>query len=374
MTLQEWKASLGGHGGTAASAPAGAADDGTTPTPYGPMRTATSGDDFTSAAEGELWRTAKEAGIGLARSPIDLVKNLFNTVAHPIDTAAGIAHTVAHPVERAEALMKSPRDAGSALGQLLLSPKVPGAVEGAPGVVGRGVSAVGRGAEALGTSKAIRGMSKLGAVGEVLHGNPGMGIASAVIPPALEYGGQALQKGGAALEGLKLSLKGAKLPPETDPEAATVRETVRTARELKDGGMSSAQAAQRSGWPLGKSSEIPYQAETATPNTDLFPYQKESLQGLRDAAYNKKVDAARYDPSSWTSEYAAKVNDAKWAGDKSADPNGGKGAKFDDATESADELGSLMDAIHGEDNVVQPNGGDLSPLDRLARLSGRGKR
>lgn len=229
MTLQEWKAAQLGQGRSTVADPAptppAVAPQGGEPTPedgpLGAMRHATSGDDYTSAFMGEVGRTAKEAGIGLARSPLDLVKGAYNTVAHPLDTLMGLGHTIAHPVEAVENLAKNPRDAGSLLGQMLLAPKVPEAANTAlakgPGIVGRGMGAVGRGAEALGQSKAVRGASKLGAIGSAMHGNI-PGVLTALAPEALEMTGRGMQRGGAALEGLDLSL-GKKGAVATIPES-----------------------------------------------------------------------------------------------------------------------------------------------------------
>lgn len=244
MTLQEWKAQQGLGRGTASappSAPAASAvpEEDLTPGPLGEMRHATQGDDYTSAFEGEALRTAKEAGIGLLRSPLDLVKGVANTVVHPLDTLMGLGHTIAHPVEAVTNLAKNPREAGSLLGQMLLAPKVPGAANTAlaegPSLVGRGVAAVGRGAEALGKSKAVRGASKLGAVGSALHGNI-PGVLAGLAPDALEMTGRGLQRGGAALQGLDLSLGKNPVPPvELIPESRRLN-PARVSTETRDFG------------------------------------------------------------------------------------------------------------------------------------------
>lgn len=208
MTLQKWKAQMGRGGAhipepVAASAAPGADDE--TPDYLGARRHANSGDDYTSAFEGELGRTAKEAGIGLLKSPIDLVKGAVNTVLHPLDTLMGLGKAVAHPVDTAMNLARNPREAGSQLGQLLLAPKVPGAAEAAitegPGIAGRGLSAVGRGAEAVGNSGVLRKAQKLAPL-ELITGHPLAAAVSAAAPEVLTGGGRLAQRGGAALEGL----------------------------------------------------------------------------------------------------------------------------------------------------------------------------
>lgn len=166
------------------------------------------GDTPESARNEELMRTAKEAGIGLLRSPYDLVKGMFNTVAHPIDAVSGMAHTVAHPLDTIKAIGDDPRAGGSMLGQLLLAPKVPAITDAAPGVIGRGISAVGRGAEAVGGSVPARTAGALAGLGSALHGNL-TGMAEALIPPALEYGGKGLQATGDAIASVKPNLTSA---------------------------------------------------------------------------------------------------------------------------------------------------------------------
>ena len=227
MTLQEWMAAQ--RGGRADSVtPAApvtpAPEEDLTPGTFGPMRHATPGDSPSSAFIGELARTGKEAAIGLAKSPLDLVKNLFNTVAHPVDTVEGLAHTVRHPVEAVKNLAANPREAGSLLGQLLLAPEAPGAANevlaSGPTAVGRGVSAVGRGAEALGKSKLAKIASKYGPMEAVFRGDP-LGVAAAAVPPILEYGGKGLQKLGGSLEGLDLSIGRNK--PDPFAEAAALK-------------------------------------------------------------------------------------------------------------------------------------------------------
>lgn len=202
-----------------------------------PMYHPRSADTPTTAAIGELARTGKEAAIGLARSPWDLVKNTLGMVAHPINTIENTAHAIAHPIDTAKALGDDPRAAGSLLGQLLIAPKMPGMAETAategPSVVGRGLGTVGRGMEAA--SNAVldsKGGIPLGmtAAGTAFSGHPIAAAAEIGLPLAAKYGGKGLQAAGRSLEGLKRaaapSLEAAVKPDvnwsgvELSPEAA----------------------------------------------------------------------------------------------------------------------------------------------------------
>ncbi len=120
---------------------------------------------------------------------------------------------------------QNPEAVGETLGSALLGERAPALTEAAiskgPGIVGRGVSAVGRGAESLGTSKIAKKAQML-APFEAMTGHIPTAIASAVVPPVLEYGGKLAQKAGGALEGLKLSLKGKAAAAAPVAEAAPV--------------------------------------------------------------------------------------------------------------------------------------------------------
>ena len=176
------------------------------------------------AGASELLRTGKEAALGLARSPWDLLKNTLGLVAHPVESMKGMAHAVSNPRETIQQLGDNPREAGSALGQLLLgryavpalAPKVPGTL-----------SAVGGRAEALGSALAETklgglGLPGLGAAEAIFRSDP-MGAAVAAAPYALKYGGRGLQRTGAALEGLK---RGATVAEEAEPAAVAPRARV----------------------------------------------------------------------------------------------------------------------------------------------------
>jgi len=168
------------------------------------------GDDYTSAVEGELGRTAGKIGHGVLNIIPDTVSGVYNTVRHPLDTLMGVAHQVANPGETIMNLARNPDQATSLLGQMLLAPKIPGmantALAEGPSLIGRGMSAVGRAAEAAGQHPMLTKAAALAPV-EALTGHIPAAVVSAVTPPALEYGGRLLQRGGAALDGLDLSIK-----------------------------------------------------------------------------------------------------------------------------------------------------------------------
>lgn len=224
------------------------------------------GDTPESARNAELMRTAQEAGIGLLKSPYDLVKGMFNTVAHPVDTVTGMAHSIAHPLDTIKAIGDDPRAGGSMLGQLLLAPKVPAIVDAAPGVVGRGMAAVGRGMETVGGSAPARTAGLLGAGIQAMHGSP-MGMLEAAIPPAIEYGGKGLQAVGNKVAGLKPNLTGL---------ADAASQGVNSAVEgLKNTGVKAFNAADKY-----MTAEPPYTGTPGTGNPDL-------VKGVVDYAGNR---------------------------------------------------------------------------------------
>lgn len=355
------------------------------PTALGDSYEAGLGDTPETAAFQELLRTGKEAGLGLLRSPLDLAKGVVNTVVHPLDTLMGLGHTVAHPIEAVTDLAKHPREAGSLLGQMLLAPKVPEAAntvlaEG-PGIVGRGISKVGRGMEAVGTSKALKSANKYGAIGTAVSGHPGLAALELAAPPALEYGGKLAQKGGAALEGLDLAYKG-KIPTPfaRDAEPAVVdpvevmREKVAGAREDVGAGFSRKVASKLNGL-TSEATDISHPTADVANPSELFPYQRDVIQGLKGARNSAAGDNAWANDASAIDPRDAGVRFSSKAEMDAAQPAPnaftGKGAKLADTADAADELGSLMDALHGEDAPPVGNG-TFSPLDRLARLSREG--
>lgn len=314
MTLQEWKAQLGMGRGAGAPVQAAAPDPTTElDANYQPDPN----NEHLSLTEDPA-RYLGHAAKGLLHSPIDAVESVAHTVAHPIDSflglAKGIAGAIKHPVDTLQYANTHPDALGSLLGQGLLAEAAPPAINATlregPSMVGRGMTAVGKGAEAAGDFSARTMRKGVVPVITAATNHPWLAAAELAAPPVLRAGGKALQRGGAALEGLDLSFKGrgasavAETPSASD--ADVVRETVNTARGLKDGGMSAGQASQRAGWPLGKSTEVPYQAETATPNPDLFPYQSEELANGRSA---RRIDAL-----------GKKIGENSWAGDASAQP------------------------------------------------------
>jgi hypothetical protein len=144
----------------------------------------------------------------------------------------------------------------------------------APGLAGRAISSVGRGVRAFGNSNVVQGTGALRKLGAVLH--PGIGsIADAVLPDMLPAAGRGIESLGnkvsnipnsAAVQGLQKALGadvGATIKDAFTPEltadeqaAAGVRASVQAARDMEAGGMSRAQAAQRSGAPYGGTMEI----------------------------------------------------------------------------------------------------------------------
>ena len=191
--------------------------------PYTPMPEGTPerylpglADTPTSAFLNELGRTGKEAAIGVARSPLDVVKGLYGLITSPIESARNIGTAVTHPSDALKVLADNPREAGSALGQLLLTgkfgPKIPGMARRAP----EAISTTGRGVERVGTTLANRTIGGMdlptaSALG-VLTGHP-EALALPMVPYTLKYGGKGLQKVGGGLERLKEALSA----PTTTP-------------------------------------------------------------------------------------------------------------------------------------------------------------
>ncbi len=184
----------------------------------------------TEATMSEIGRTAKEAGIGLARSPLDALKGLMGlprTVVEGLLGQNGLPALVKDPSLLLEApaaakqavtdLGNNPREAGSLLGQTLLGAKAPKIVSGATKVAGKvpaGMVATGEAMARGGqTMKDFGGMSVGGVkipmstlgLGEAVMRMDPAGLAVAASPYALEYGGKGLAAGGRALEALKAS-------------------------------------------------------------------------------------------------------------------------------------------------------------------------
>lgn len=172
------------------------------------------GDDYGSAFLGELARTGKEAALGVARSPWDMLKGVLGL---PGQVVKGLTQDLPTLLKDPSLLKEAPtavaqgvkdlgdnpREAGSLLGQMLLAPKLPAAGETAlargPGIVGRGMAKVGRGVEATGTSLAGNGLVRT-ALGGYAAGPVGA-AGAAIAPKALELAGKGLQRGGKVLEG-----------------------------------------------------------------------------------------------------------------------------------------------------------------------------
>ena len=262
-------------------------------------------DTPTTAALNELLRTGKEAGIGLARSPLDAIKGLFNLVTSPVDTIKGMGSAIAHPLETIETLGDNPREAGSALGQLLLGkvglPRVPGAAGKVPGAV----SAIGRGMESAGVAagELTGGRGLLGA-GAAMGGSPMAGAAIAAAPYALKAGGKGLQAVGGGLERLKAALR--------TPDGPKAPQSLVGAGRM--------------------SREVPYQAEASAP--PRRGALLEQLQSDVTPAWWERVKAARATP-----EAAA----------PSAGPHPEMAARVVRAAEANPRRTSLLDELQREE-------------------------
>ena len=259
--------------------------------PYTPPETTTQpemyhpglGDDPTSAALGELLRTGKEAAIGVARSPVDALKGLFElATTDPRTTIKNLVAAGSDPPAVIKALSDNPREAGSALGQLLLTgkfgPKIPGAV----GKIPAGVSAAGRGVERAGTALAETkvggfGVPGLGALDAMLGAHPGRGLAIAATPYALKYGGKGLQAVGGGLERLKEAV----MAPRATVAPQRPVGTVRASREVP----------YRMEAPIASAAE-----EAVTTMTPRRSVLLEQLQGDITPAWWERVRAARATP------------------------------------------------------------------------------
>ena len=235
------------------------------------------GDDPTSAAMGELLRTGKEAAIGVARSPLDIAKGLYELVTtDPRQTLRNVGTTLSDPPALIKALADNPREAGSALGQILLTgkfgPKIPGAV----GRIPAGMSAAGRGMERGGTALAnmnIGGVNLSGAglLGAAIQGSP-RGIALAASPYALKASGKGLQAVGGGLERLKAAVTPSKASVASQSPAGAAR----------------------------VSREVPYRMEAPAPAVPVTsprrPALLEHLQGDITPAWWERVKGARATP------------------------------------------------------------------------------
>ncbi len=192
----------------------------------------------------------------------------------------------------------------------------------APGVLGKGAAKAGAALTKFGESGAAnRPAFERGVVGAVLDpmlsqvGVPhGVTEAATVLaPPAARIAGPALTKVGNAmpntvLSGLRSAVSAMKPGlPEVVPEptpADLMRENVAGAREDVGAGFSRPVAAKLNKVP--QSTAAPSMPDEPI-NTELFPYQSDAIQGLRDAAAQKANtgiwsssvrDAAPNDPNS----------------------------------------------------------------------------
>lgn len=309
----------------------------------------------------------------------------------------------------------------------------------APGLAGRAISATGRGLQAVGNSNVVQGTGALRKLGAVLH--PGVGtIADAVLPDMLPAAGRGIERLGqrvsnipnsAAVQGLQKALgadvgatvRNAFTPELTADELAAqgVRASVQAARDMEAGGMSRAQAAQRSGAPYGGNLEI--DPETGAASNKYGPVEQGTHPGQDVEAHRPYRPAVRGQAGNVIQEGRGEVKQPPSIGglmgaiggldDLAASPavkEMGKGhhsysaedvlknpqserymneqyaknkpaADFARGVSDAEESGRLMDALDAhkaaadaqfETNLEGPEvdlSPELSTLDRLARLS-----
>lgn len=261
-----------------------------------------------SAFVSELGRTAKEAAIGVAKSPWDMLQS----VLHPVDTVTGMGHAIAHPLDTIKAIGDNPRAGGSLLGQMLLAPKIPGLAEGAPGVVGRGLGAVGRGMEAAGTSQVAQTAGRFGAMEAALRLDP-KGIAIAAAPAILKYGGQGAQRLGSSLEGLTSFARGTAPVEAPHPVLSVAERAQLTKQGLSPEAIARFEASQApkptpptprvrqssSSGPSGNEMDQPLDPGK------LWPYQSDAIQAGRSPASRLATASAGTKPPDLMNEYLA---------------------------------------------------------------------
>lgn len=303
-SFAEWEAQRKGGSAPGVTAPEGDGSFLPETTRYQPGGADASEGFGWKAAGKELARTAGETAVGLARSPIDMLKGLLGLPGQVVEGAKQIGNLAADPsllLESGRAakmgidyIGEHPREGGSLIGQMLLAPKVPEAAkfvaEKGPPAIGNTMSAVGRGSEALGKSKPVKRLGLIGSLGEVLHGDIKGGMISASVPPLLEYGGRAMQSAGNkianvdVMQGLSRAVNRV-TPGEqfTEPTAADgMRTDVESARNNASKGMSRAQANQRAGYGV-KSAEVPYDRTDIMSPSKAELTKSGPLQGLEQA-------------------------------------------------------------------------------------------
>lgn len=262
------------------------------------------------------------------------------------------------------------------------------AASAAPGLAGKAISGVGRGLQAVGNSPLIEGTGLLRKGAAILH--PGLGtLAGAVGPEMLSGAGRAVERFGGrvadlpnspSLEALKklgnkdvgAAVRDTFTPTPTADElaAGSVRETVNTARGLMNNGQSRAQASQRAGWPLGKSSaekhttpgadveaNRPYAPSVRGKNGNVIREGRGSLEALRKVTKREPPTV-----------YAADLLDQPGSQDYMNRQFEQNKPVADRALGKDRPLADLDEASRAEQDYLDA-AMDFSPLDRLARLS-----
>ncbi len=351
----------------------------------------------TEAAIAELGRTGKEAAIGLAKSPLDYVSNLATSLRHPIDTLENLGHAVINPGETIKKLGDNPREAGSALGQLLLGKYTPNIAEAAPGPIGRGVSAVGRGMETVSQLPYIQRAASYGGLGELIYRHDPYGALIPLAPKAMEVGGQGLQRIGGAIEDFSpsdavSSLRKAVTPgipePPPSPEAIAAQDAGfaaqdrSIARKLGETGYKDPAIKKIAGVSLRKaknfSREVPMSDNGALDYPgirDLYPAQQEDL------AIGRGLDAPLEGVASETpgaDQFGGDrtVGSTRPSVDVGAPPEGLDAIARGDFTRRAAPVNPLSlvgDGMAGteglhEFNTGEPMGPNNIPLDVLRKL------
>jgi hypothetical protein len=89
----------------------------------------------------------------------------------------------------------------------------------AAGVIGRGLTATGKGLERVAAAPLTKAVARAGGAGLGFHGQIGEGIATAVVPEAVEMAGRGLQRAGKAItpEAVRVPKPGAISPAELAP-------------------------------------------------------------------------------------------------------------------------------------------------------------
>lgn len=209
------------------------------------------------------------------------------------------------------------------------------------------------------------GETRLGGLGEAAMGESGnlMSLAG--------EGVGAIKNSFAAKAAAKAAIEG---------PADVVRETVSTAQGYKGAGQSTAQASQRAGWPLGRSTEIPYASsqKAVDPNQVLSVAREVAaetgvpvetvLKGYNSAERaNPLKSLLRGGSQSRLNRDLGDANSARgaWGGDRSTGTFAGRGGLADVAHETVHPMPGAR--THGEiDSLLNSSGIDEAMLPEVA--------